>query len=191
MNQRIVATLDTEKHFCTNTLRIGILKNHRHSLKYILALLNSKIINYIFLKYFLNKDIYSYQLEQIPVANSTSQVHYETMADYLLQINNTNSNQLISHTANDRVSSHLEEVLNMMVYELYFETHMKENGIDVLQFINPKPIADILSSAAKAEVIKDFYLWYQKPENPVRQRMLLVETRSKDKIALINKSIQQ
>ena len=68
---------------------------------------------------------------------------------------------------------------------------MKENGIDVLQFINLKPIADLKNTTTKAEVIKDFYMWYQKPENPVRQRMLLVETRSKDKIALINKSIQQ
>jgi hypothetical protein len=98
---------------------------------------------------------------------------------------------MFSHTENTRLASHLQDVLNMMVYELYFQEHMKENGIDVLQYINPKPIADIKKEGEKAEIIKNFYLWYQKPENPVRQRILLVETRSQDKIALINKSIQQ
>lgn len=78
----------------------------------------------------------------------------------------------------------------MMVYELYFEEHMKSEGIDVLQFIAPKPIADLKTPKDKEEIIQNFYLWYQKPENPVRQRMLLVETRSKEIIAVINKSIQ-
>ena len=76
-----------------------------------------------------------------------------------------------------------------MVYELYFEEHMKEVGLDVLQFMNPKPIAELKTDEDKVEAIKYFYLWYQKPENAVRQRMLLVETRSKDKIAIINKSV--
>ena len=58
-----------------------------------------------------------------------------------------------------------------------------------MQFVNEKLKTQSEKSIAKQ--IEDFYLWYQKPENPVRQRMLLVETRSKDKIALINKSIQQ
>ena len=66
---------------------------------------------------------------------------------------------------------------------------MKERGIDVLQFINPRSIENLQEDEVKAGVIKDFYLWYQKPDNAVRQRILLIETRSKDKIALINKSI--
>jgi adenine-specific DNA-methyltransferase len=77
----------------------------------------------------------------------------------------------------------------MMVYELYFEEHMKKVGIDVLQFINPKPIDTLKSDKEKAEVIQEFYEWYQKPDNAVRQRMLLVDTRSKDIIGLINKSL--
>ena len=116
---------------------------------------------------------------------------FNILIDYLLYTNDKENQPILPHTGNLRLASHLEEVLNMMVYELYFENHMKDSGIDVLQFIKPKPIVDIKNEEAKAEVIKDFYLWYQKPENPVRQRMLLVETRSKDKIAHINKSIQQ
>lgn len=77
----------------------------------------------------------------------------------------------------------------MMVYELYFEDHMKEVGIDVLQFIKPKPIDTLKTDKEKAEVIQDFYEWYQQPENPVKQRIVLMETRSKDILAVIHKSI--
>lgn len=67
LKQRIVATIDTSGYLCTNTLRIGILKDINFDLYYILGILNSKITNWLFLKYFLNKDIYSYQLKQIPI----------------------------------------------------------------------------------------------------------------------------
>ncbi len=67
LKQRIVATLDREGYLCTNTLRIGILKNINYDLSYILGVLNSKLVNFIFSKFFLNKDIYAYQLERVPI----------------------------------------------------------------------------------------------------------------------------
>ena len=114
---------------------------------------------------------------------------FESLVDYLLYLHNKKTPQILSHTDNTRIASHIEDILNMMVYELYFEEHMKEVGIDVLQFINPKPIDTLKTDKAKAEVIQEFYDWYQKPDNAVRQRMLLVDTRSKDIIGLINKSL--
>lgn len=73
----------------------------------------------------------------------------------------------------------------MMVYELYFEKHMKENGLNVLKFIKPESIQNIENEDEIREIIKRFYSWYQKPENEVRQRILLIETRSKDILAVI------
>jgi type I restriction-modification system DNA methylase subunit len=67
LKTRIVATLDLNNYLCTNTLRIAILKNEDFNLYYILAILNSSITNWIFSKYFLNKDIYAYQLERLPI----------------------------------------------------------------------------------------------------------------------------
>lgn len=67
LKQRIIATLDTEGYLCTNTLRIGILKNKSYDLSFILGILNSKLTNFIFSKFFLNKDIYAYQLERLPI----------------------------------------------------------------------------------------------------------------------------
>ena len=79
----------------------------------------------------------------------------------------------------------------MMVYELYFEQHMKEVGIDVLSIINEKlkMMNEKYSDKNFSFLINHFYEWYQKPDNAVRQRILLVDTRSANKIGLINKSV--
>ncbi len=189
---RIKATILHSGIFCAHSVNYIILNKGDLEYEYLLALLNSDILNWYFKIFSTNSNVNGYEVNSLPVTVvAKHRIAVKSIVEYLLVLNNEKTKPLTTQIDNDRISSHLEEVLNMMVYELYFEKHMKENGIDVLQFINPKPIADFKDTAAKAEVIKDFYLWYQKPENPVRQRMLLVETRSKDKIALINKSIQQ
>jgi hypothetical protein len=168
------------------------------NLKYILAVLNSNVADFYFFqitaKIAGGRKRYTKQyVEQIPIPKPDVQIQkkIETMVDYLLFLNDKNSFQIFNHTSNLRIASHIEEVLNMVIFELYFEEHMKEVGIDVLQFIDPKPLSDIDNGDEKAEAIRSFYLLYQKPENPVRQRILLAETRSKYRIAYINKSIQQ
>jgi hypothetical protein len=56
--------------------------------------------------------------------------------------------------------------------------------------MNPKPFTEDTSYEQKTEIIKKFYEWYQEPENAVRQRMLLIETRSPDILAVINGATQ-
>jgi len=165
-------------------------------IKYLTGLLNSKLCQYQLFesapKTGMGDLIISVQsLEPLLVyyPNEIEQKQIESIVDYLLYLNNKKSEQVFTHTTNDRIATHIEDVLNMMVYELYFEEHMKENGIDVLQFVNEKLKKQTATDITKQ--IEDFYLWYQKPENAVRQRMQLVETRSPNIIAFINKSLQQ
>ena len=165
--------------------------------KYLLSLLNSKLISLWFVHKFgkMQRGLFPQfkinELEIFPISQATNSIQFKLaiISDYLMFVYKPQSVSITTHTDNNRIASHFEDVLNMMVYELYFEEHMKKVGIDVLQFINPKPIDTLKSDKEKAEVIKEFYEWYQKPDNAVRQRMLLVDTRSKDIIGLINKSL--
>ena len=73
----------------------------------------------------------------------------------------------------------------MVVYELYFEQHMKEQKIDV--------IADLKSykwnnNKMIAEQIRDFYQWFQQSDNMVRQKLMLLDTRSSNLLYEIHKS---
>ncbi len=197
-SDRLIATLDTKKFVCMNNLHIVNPKDKNYNLRYILAIINSRIIDFYYETLNPEKgealaEVKKENVEKllIKLIEPVKQVPFMNLVDYLLFLNDQNSIQIINHTSNIRIASHIEDILNMMVYELYFDEHMKENGIDVLQFLTPKTIAKLNSDAEKALVIEEFYLWYQKPENPVRQRMLLVETRSPKILAIINNSINQ
>ena len=183
--------IDTNNLVGTTTV-YSIIPNSDINPKYLLGILNSKVLNYYHKKNTIPQagGFYRYQalfIKGLPIkkVDVEKQITIANLIDYIIYLNDENSAQILTHTANERISSHIEDLLNMIVYELYFEAHMKEVGIDVLQFINPEPLEN---SPIKEKVIGDFYLWYQMPENPVRQRILLVETRSKNIIALINKS---
>lgn len=162
--------------------------------KYILGILNSNLINWFYnIQLVTNEDstpqLKNYDLDSIPIVRTNFENKYSILVDYLLYLNKAFNKTIIGHTGNNRIASHIEDILDMMVYELYFENHMKEKGLDVLQFINPQSIKNLQDDYKIAEIIKDFYLWYQKPENEVRQRILLIETRSKDTLAVIRKSV--
>ncbi len=178
---------------CYVTQTFYSIKTNRFDLKYLTALLNSKLIAF-WLRFKGKMQGNNYQIDKEPLVNipiilPTNINVFTILTDYLLYLYNAKNKDILSHTENKRIASHIEDVLDMMVYELYFETHMKEKGLDVLQFINPQPIENINDENKKAEIIKEFYLWYQKPENEVRQRIILIETRSKDKLAVIRKSV--
>lgn len=103
LHNRIIATYDESGFICTNTLRIGLLKNKKFNLKYLLSILNSKLINYLFLKFFLNKDIYAYQLAKIPIKEIglEKQKVFSAKTDEMLLLN-----------------SQLEELKNKFVYRI-------------------------------------------------------------------------
>jgi len=194
----ISAYSEEEIYFTQIGFSLIARERSRLNLKYILAILNSRTISFYHKFKYLDTEknvfpkilIANCKKFPVPDIEPKFQSSFVNLVDYLIYLNDKDSRQISTHTANDRIATHIEDVLNMMVYELYFEEHMKSEGIDVLKFIAPKPIADLKNPKDKEEIIQNFYLWYQKPENPVRQRMLLVETRSKEIIAVINKSIQ-
>ena len=114
LTDRIVATYDEDSYMCTNTLRMLVVKKDcQYSLKYILGLLNSRVVNHIFRTLFLNKDIYKYQLEQIPIPHG-NQLPIITLVDSILAAKK--ANPLADTTAEEREIDHL-------VYHLYDLTY--------------------------------------------------------------------
>ncbi|MCX8481883.1 MAG: hypothetical protein ORN58_08195, partial [Sediminibacterium sp.] len=206
----LVRQIPSKPPYCINACLINeVLLNDRNSMnviyfkenpKYILSVLNSKLISFWFIHKFgkMQRGLFPQfkinELEIFPIKNTTLSIQNSiaVVSDYLMFLYNPTTNQILSHTNNNRIASHIEDILNMMVYELYFSAHMKEVGIDVLSIINDKLL---MVNEDKSLInnlpltIKHFYEWYQKPDNAVRQRILLADTRSKNIIGLINKSL--
>lgn len=191
LNVRLVCTLDKNGFINGTGLSNILIKNGLIDTKieYILSLLNSRLINYWFSYYFIDVNIKPEQIRKIPIKelSQSNQIPFVKFVDYLLYLHNKENPAILSHTDNTRIASHIDDILNMMVYELYFEEHMKEVDLDVLQFVTP--VIENLQNLPIEQQIKELYEWYQKPENAVRQRMILIDTRSPDILAVINKSM--
>ena len=82
------------------------------------------------------------------------------------------------------MATHIEEIIDMIFYELYFEQHMKDNQIDVISDLNNY----VWSNISNASTIESFYKWYQQSENMVRQKIMLLDTRSHTFIYLIHRT---
>jgi hypothetical protein len=114
-------------------------------------------------------------------------VKFETLADYLIFLNDDSKPPVNPYTDNASIATFFEDVVNMMVYELYFEEHMKQEEIDVLQFVTGKSFPALgKDEKANAEIIGKVYKWLQEQENPIRNRVILSNIRSKDVIRRIN-----
>jgi hypothetical protein len=160
-------------------------------IKYLTAVLNSKAGLYQLFKTSpqtgTGDQIISVQaLEPLLVHYPSDEVEakFNLMVDYILIIRKSKE-QIFQYVANEHVSGFFEEIVDMMVYELYFEEEMKAKEIDVLQFVTEKTFPDITKAEDPKATIQKVYYELQQKDNPIRNRILVASSRS-ETIARIN-----
>ena len=184
---------DNEGIFYQTTTIYGYIKKKdiKESYKFWMALLNSRLCWWFMTNTgtTLTNGFFRYKPDYInpfpvPAYEQTKEALriIENLVNFLLYLHDESNVNIFSHTSNLRIATHIEEIIDMVIYELYFEKEMKENGIDVISNLDAYSYKETTDS----EAIKDFYLWYQSSENTIRQKILLLETRSKDKLYLIH-----
>jgi hypothetical protein len=153
-------------------------------IKYLTAVLNSKAGLYQLIKTSpqtgTGDQIISVQaLEPLLVHYPTPEIEskFNVVVDYILFIKKAKEN-IIEETDSESISGIFEEIIDMMVYELYFEEHMREKEIDVLQFIDFPDISKMQTFEEKRDTIQRIYFWLKEKENPIRNRILVSESRS-------------
>ena len=185
--------LDTNRMYVTAPAYIMNSLNDCN--KFLLTCLNSKVMEWYLDKVSSSTGQGTNQwskifVEQLPIPeppNKNIQIKFETLADYLIFLNEEIKPPVNPYTDNASIAAVFEDVVNIMVYELYFEEHMKQEEIDVLQFVNEKTFPALgKDEKANAEIIGKVYKWLQEQENPIRNRVILSNIRSKDIIRRIN-----
>ncbi|MTB50685.1 TaqI-like C-terminal specificity domain-containing protein [Lewinella sp. W8] len=156
-------------------------------LKYLMVLLNSKTLVWYFSQISTSSGMGTtmwnkYKVEQIPVVFSSDAniAKVENIGEVLLYLNDPASEEINEGISNQRMSDFFEDIANMIVYELYFEKEMKDKELDVLQFINEKSFPDIseMNPEEKKATIQKMYYELQQKDNPIRNRILVSESRS-------------
>lgn len=89
LKTRIVATIDKDGVYSTQGINIVIPRKEDYSIYFLLALLNSKLMNYLFSKKFLNLAIKAEYIKQIrfPKLSTTDQQPFIDLADKMLSLN--------------------------------------------------------------------------------------------------------
>jgi hypothetical protein len=132
---------------------LNFIKTDRINLKYLTAILNSKIAHY-WLKYKgkLTGDLLQVdksQLLSIPIKQRENTKPFETIVDYIILLKQEDKEKYQFEI------EFFERLVDIMVYELYFEKEIHEQGYGVLQLIEKEAIED----ASLEQVLKLYRQW--------------------------------
>ena len=188
--------LDIKGQFYQTTTIYGYIKyeNVKCSYKSLLALLNSHLCwwfmqntgNVMANGYYRYKPAY---INPFPLPGDEAIIAaepiIEPLVDCLTYLYNKDNSDIYAHTSNKNLCIHFNDILDMVVYELYFADHMKEQNIYVIERLKQSPLVD-LSIKDIRERIEKTYKWFQTSDNLVRQSLMLLDTRSKDILYLIH-----
>ncbi len=134
------------------------------NLKYILAILNSRMSNSMFSKFYegggISGEVTLQAIEKlpIPVILEEKQQIFETLVDFILKLKKEKKIQ----------SVFFEKVIDIMVYELYFEKELHEKGFGVLDVV-----ADDLALKISAE---ELYTKWAESEHPVKYNVDFIKS---------------
>ena len=158
-------------------------KNKNFNMKYLLALLNSKL--YYAWLYYRGKrkgktlELYVTPVSEIPIKNisKNDQDIFVILSDYIIWLKAKNQN-IDNYVDNEYIAKLFEDVIDAMVLELYFEEEMKEAGFDFIAYATKlfKPIANLSDTQAQ-NIIHEAYQALREKDNPIRNDLQLLPIR--------------
>jgi hypothetical protein len=170
-----------------------ILTSRELPIKYILSILNSKLLQFYFSFIGIMTAGGAYTLKhetikEIPVKElqEAEQIPFITLTEFILFLAN-NDNDVISDLQNQIVLNYFEQVLNGCVYELYFPDEMKKAKVDILKLVE----SDLhqVKNLPIEKAITTLYEHWQQSKNEIRARLMLMSARCPDTIGVIEESV--
>ena len=166
---------DDNKYYFGFSFSSVILNNDQYLLKYLLAILNSKFAEGWF--YINGKmrgggvDIGVEKLRTFPVATATRPDLIVTLVDYINYLKDPDNNEDLI------IVSYLEQMLDGIVYELYFPAILKKHNREILKHLGELPaIENEMSDAKKAEIIKKVFNRLNAKDHPVRVNLFYMNS---------------
>ena len=166
--------------FAASDVHFIISNSPNVKLKYILALLNSKL--YFSWLYHRGKrkgetlELVLAPLSEIPIkiADSSVQLTFETISDYIIECK---SQKAKGSSVNSLIDAFFESLNNLLVYELYFEDEISKAGLSVMSHLKDlEDISKLTSSPKKMDVILSEYERLNEKNHPVKNALFNMDT---------------
>jgi adenine-specific DNA-methyltransferase len=145
-------------------------------LKYLLAVLNSKVSDYYFSQITATiaggrKRYTGQYVEQVPVPQISEKEEepFNKLVDYILYLKPNDGNQEARQAGN-----YFENILETMVYELYFEDAVKKSGYEVIKHVQKLPNLKN-DSQALVQLIDIYHETFDK-NHPIRNSTFYITT---------------
>jgi hypothetical protein len=157
-------------------------------LKWILAILNSSVLDFYFA--FITTDVrgntrrYIKQyVEMLPLVayQADSAKFIETLVDYLPWLDKNGSKLVLVF---------FEQLLDALVYELYFPEEIKAAGKEILHHLGAlKPIIETMTDAEKLSIIQSEFDRLYDPNHPVRNNLETLD--SVEEVRIIREALKR
>lgn len=172
--------------YTLNTIYNIFTTDKSYELKFILGIINSRLIQFYWLKtFFDNKETFpkikKEPIESIPIVevDFKNQQPVIYLVDYILILKELgHENPINNYVPNIHIVQLFEEVIDALVYELYFEGDFKNAKIGFMKYAE----RDFKSIKGKGteqilEIINKAYNELSKKDNEIRQNLKLMDTR--------------
>lgn len=180
----------TESELYNDPAIIIILDNKLESINSLLGILNSKLGTF----YHFNNSpkatkgafpkILVKDIKEFPIKRDYKNRGIEIFVQYILYVNSLNkTSQINDFVPNSHIVQLFEEVINALVYELYFEEDFKKAGIEFMKYAQ-RDFESIEDKSEKEtiEIIHNAYQTLREKNNEIRQNLKLMDTRLADLI---------
>jgi len=156
-----------------------VIKTERIALKYLTGLLNSKLIAFwLFHKGKLQGNLF--QVDKVPLMNipiaepdKETQCLIGTLVDYIILL----KKQQAQKPSDKLITSYFEQIIDGIVFELYFEQELKGAGREILKYTTDlKPIDNKMTDAQKMQVIKSEFDRLYDRKHPIRNNLFYMDT---------------
>ena len=142
------------------------------NVKYLTSLLNSRPVTYFFKTFYagggLGDEGFRYKKAflinlPIPRISRSRQKPFETLVDYILFLKTQDK---------DTQSNYFEQIIDGMVYELYFEEEIKQAGCEIIKHLQNLPeITQEMSKEEKQQIIDNVFAELHSENHPVRSNL--------------------
>lgn len=181
----IRCVFDENGYYVLNSILVLKLNNRNYSYKYLATVLNSTCIDFLYKnltqeegRTFAEVKPANVRKLYIPEATKEEQNLLSILYDYLVFLKNPKQIEPFI-SINSMFVDLFEKIVDGCVYELFFREHMKERGLDIINYLHQKimPI-DGLSNEDKNNTIISVHSSIFMTDNPVRTRLKLFVSRS-------------
>lgn len=183
--RRLIFTLidkSGERFLFGHTVQKVVLRNQTLS-RAVLAILNSRLMDWCFRKTSTNNHVGGYELEALPMPTEIP----PSVESVLTQL--ASFRLSLAEEGEGTVSAFIDSVIDACVMELYFAQHMAERKLSITAAVRallPANVAD-LSQAEQAAAALAFYRTANESSHPIRNTLLRIPADSPDLLAVIQR----